>query len=292
MRLHSRASLLALVTLALLLSGNSSGEDSPAPLRNEDVVRMLVAGKSTSSIVKLIETSPAVDFDVSPDMITELQSASVPKQVLDAMKARMAEIDRAKAVEERVQALTSGPKLRIHFAGTTKLLLADWGTQALGEKLQLDLRGSKDREIRDVAYFVACTTEEHLPEQWRSKSPLGRDYTIPKHQMLLFQPGGAHLSAHDVPSDLPDAFHRTRDDGTPSGYFELTLPPDAAVEVATDEPHDLLVGIAIDIQGVWHPLVIGKEKKVEIGATGTDLTATLSGKPELFELTLKLGTSP
>jgi hypothetical protein len=257
-------------------------------MHNEDVVRMLVAGKPASAIVEAIHKAPAVDFDVSPEMITELQSVNLPSEVLAAMKARMADLERAKATEERVQAITPGPKLRIHFAGTTTLRLSDWGTAALGEKLQLDLRNTKDREIRDVAFFLACTTEVHVPDQWRSKTPLGRDFSVPKHQMLFFQPGAAHLSASDVATALPEAFRKTRDDGTAAGWFEVTLPPEIAVEVSTDEPHDLLLGIALDVQGNWHPLVTAKRKAVEVGAAGTELYATVAGKPESFDLTLKL----
>lgn len=285
-----QARLAAVLVAVALLTGSPRGEEPPPPLHNEDVVRMLVAGKSAKEIVRIIETDP-VDFDLSPEMLAELQSASVPRSVLDAMQSRMTEIERSKVTKEKVEDVTTGPKLRVHFQGSTKLHVPDWGTAALGEKLKLDLRGT-DREIRDVAYFVACTTEEHLPEQWRSKSPLGRDYVVPKHQMLLFQPGAAHLSARDVATALPDAFRRKRDDGSEAGWFELTLPPDLAVDLSQDDPHDLLVGIAIDIQANWHPLVSVRKKKVEIGPTGVDLYVTIEGKAEDFDLRARLDDKP
>jgi len=276
-----------LLVLLLFLGATRSAEP-PAPMHNEDVVRMLVSGKPASAIVEAIHKAPAVDFDVSPEMLTELRSVSLPEQVIDAMKARMLELERVKATEERVQDITSGPKLRVHFSGTTTLHFPDWGTAAVGEKMKLDLRNEKDREIRDVAFFLACTSELDVPDQWRSKSPLGRDFTVPKHQMLFFQPGAAHLSASDVATGLPDAFRRTRDDGTAAGWYEVTLPAEIAVEVNTNEAHDLLLGIALDVQGNWHPLVTAKRKGVEVGTAGTELYATVTGKPESFDLTLTL----
>lgn len=57
-------------------------------LNNEGVIRLVEAGFSEGTIIKRIEGSP-VDFDLSPEKISELQKRRVSEAIIAAMNAAM-----------------------------------------------------------------------------------------------------------------------------------------------------------------------------------------------------------
>ena len=96
--------LVSAVSAVLLVAGLVSfvatiDADDDEPLRDEDVVRMLVTGMPVNEIVERIGAS-RVEFDLSEEMLGELAAAGVPAEVIEAMKARQAELAPEEPVDD------------------------------------------------------------------------------------------------------------------------------------------------------------------------------------------------
>jgi len=229
-----------------------------APMRNEDVVRMLVAGTDASGIVAEIRSRP-VEFDLSEEMIDELRIAGVPDEVLRAMHERQAELHPAAPSapdEPPVPETETGPPLLvIEIEGSPEDADIPGGPAALyfpallpapaAQALQIG-DGSKHLPITAVAIFLACRTAIHVPDYWRSESPLGRDFvSMPRHGMIAFHSGGEKVAAADVP---PGASKQLRQPAVDAGYLRLELPERLEAHIDPSEPHDLSFGIAIQVE--------------------------------------------
>jgi hypothetical protein len=236
--------------LALLLATAAA---DVTPLSNEDVVRWVAAGKPQVEILREIAARPAA-YDVSDEMLSELRLAGVPEPVIAAMRARQAEL--APASPPPADRPARGKvRLTLAFANPKKLSVGKHASEPLAEKLKLP-PGDEARAVHDLAIFLACVTAEHVPDQWRTKSPLGRDLEgMPRHEMLLF-----------VPGDTPDG-------GTPS----VTVPPTIEADVDDLEPHDLVLGVAARIGDRWRVLAIDKRAKAKIEAGTPPLAAKIAG---------------
>jgi len=113
----------------------------------------------------------------------------------------------------------------------------------------LDLR-PEETTFDGLALFVLCRTPDHVPDHWRTTSPLGRDFTFtPRHRMLGFEPG---------PPRDPDA-RRARE-------LVLDLPEELRAEVTPDTAHDLSVGIAVRIGQRWATVALANRDGVRLAA--------------------------
>ena len=182
----------ALLLLVLALPVVSRAE---APMTDEDVVRMSVAGNSTEEILREIgRREPG--FDLSPEMLEELKRAEIADRVIEAMRERL------QATRDEPPAATAAgtpPRLRIRLNPERKpnkssyLRIRQDVDPQLAAEWELGNR-PEERVFAGIALFVACVTPDHVPHQWRSKSPLGRDFiSAGRHRMLLFDssPGQA-----------------------------------------------------------------------------------------------------
>lgn len=235
-----------------------------SPLTNEDVVRWVAAGKPQSEILQEVAARPAA-YDLSDEMLSELRLVGVPEAVIAAMRARQAET--APPSPPPAERPARGKvRLRVAFAETRKLSVPKRASESLAEKLRLP-SGEEARTVHDLAVFLACVTPEHVPDQWRTKSPLGRDIEgMPRHEMLLF-----------VPGDTPDQ-------GAPS----VTVPARIEADVDDLEPHDLVLGVAARIGDRWRVLAIAKRAKAKIEAGTPPLAGRMAGAgiPFLFKVEL------
>jgi len=137
--------------------------------------------------------------------------------------------------------------------GSSRTLHApNFADEEVKRQLQLS-REISEREIKDLAVFLACTTAEHVPDQWRQKSPLGRDMNASlRHEMLAFVAGD-----------------------TPAGKKpRLKLPERLEADVDDVEAHALVLGVAARIGDRWMVVAFSDPAKTKVGAE----TPPLSGK--------------
>lgn len=226
-------------------------------MTDEDVVRMVLSGKPVRDIVETIR-SRDVRFDLSDEIVEELRLAGVTDPILDAMRERQAAVAppgppaspeppaRAPTVELRVRVVdetAGGRDAAIYFPD----LMGD----AAAAHLQVET-GEENRRITDLALFVACTTPDHVPDHWRSESPLGRDFvSMPRHGMLAFRAGAKPIRGDEVPRRVRALFpDRPPDSGpkaeTPrsAGWLRLDLSPELVAGVEPRSAHDLVFGVA------------------------------------------------
>jgi hypothetical protein len=223
----SRMSRASIAVLLLLLSLSAASSREAEPLTEEEVVRMSVRGASAEAIIAEVGSRPA-QFALDEEMIAELVAAGVPQVVIDAMLERMAELE---PVDEPV--LAQEPALSGEAPPLLRILL---NPDRKPDKPEL-LRLSDERsEFSGIAIFLACRSPTHVPDHWRSRSPLGRDFErMPRHRLLSFVDGAEHKQRKNGP-DL----------------FELEIPPALEVALEADAPHHLMLGVAVEIEGRYY----------------------------------------
>lgn len=265
--MKTRARPLAPLLVASLLLATGAGAPARTALTDEDVVRMFVSGVPEEEIILRIEAAE-VDFDLSDEMVQELSLAGIPGSVLKAMRRRQAELrppapDPAGEVEEPV-----GSRLRVVLnpesttesgAKRPQLRLLDAIDPVTFEALQL--RGDTDR-FTDIAIVLACLTADHVPDHWRSKSPLGRDFnSAPRHRVLVFVPGATHSGSGKAKP----------------GILSLEIPEALEADVEPDTAHDLLLGVAVRAGERY--LLLGRDARrdVVVDERGLTLRAKVGG---------------
>jgi hypothetical protein len=77
-----------LTVLLTLLSPLSPAQSSSGTLSNETIIKMVIAGVPTATLVKTIEAADKVDFRFLPSDLAALSQANVPDEVVKAMAAR------------------------------------------------------------------------------------------------------------------------------------------------------------------------------------------------------------
>lgn len=213
-------------------------EDS-APLRplgDEEVVRLFVSGISTAAIIETIQ-SQQVDFDLSTEMQEELALAGLPATVINAMIERQAAMNQehsteTKAVPEPHALPPLQPDLSISIQaarnGRNTITLPTYIPRTYFDLW--NLRGP-DAEAQDIAIFLACSDPLHVPDHWRSKSPLGKDFSsIPRHRMLAFISGATVVEAG-------------------KDKLVLEIPSSLTALLEAGETHDLILGVAVRAAG-------------------------------------------
>ena len=224
-----RAAMLACVVLC---AWAFVAADEPAPMTNEDVVRLVAAGTPERDIIGQIRNR-ATAFDTSDEMLEELKTAGVPASVIAEMRARAEKAAPEAPPPERTP--VGFVRITVRLPGRT-LSAPKWADEETKRRLGLS-KEIADREVRDLAVFVVCEEATHVPDQWRSKTPLGRDMnTTKRHEMLAFVAGD-----------------------TPAGKTpKIKLPDQLEASVDGTEPHDLVLGVAARIGDRWLTLATGK----------------------------------
>ena len=247
--------------------GDGATSPSASPLTNEDIVRLVASGTPEPEILEAIRTHTEA-FDVADDMVSELKLAGVSAGIVAAMVQRHAENAPASGREERP---TPG---RAHLvvmlnpggAGPRTLKLPAWADEDVKVRLHL-LKENEQRVVKDVAIFLACASPEHVPDLWRSKTPLGRDMVaVQRHEMLAFVAGD-----------------------TPAGKApRLTLPARIEADVDADEPHYLILGVAARIGDRWMQLAAAALPKAAIGAAPKTLWGRVEHTSRAFDFKVEL----
>jgi hypothetical protein len=263
--------LLAAVVLFALVAradGGAGAAGPPAPaLTNEDIVRMVASGTPERDILEVIKTREEA-FDVADDMISELKLAGVSAPIIAAMMKKVAEsappaVAAEPAAKNRAHLVVA---LNPGGAGPRTLKLPAWADETTKVRLQLP-KETEQRQVKDIAVFLACSSPEHVPDLWRSKTPLGRDMvSVPRHEMLAFFAG-------DTPAGKPP---------------RLTLPASLEADVDATEPHDLMLGVAARIGDRWIQLAFTALPKTTIEAGQKPLAGRIERAGGGFDFKVEL----
>jgi len=280
-----RSGLAVLGVLLMVAATAAASDGTEEPLTVEQVVRLHVAGASADELVRMILTRPA-DYELSADMVDELRAAGLPPEVIDAMHSR------------QNQMLNDAPGQTASGAeGPSNLVVRLNSRQTrdsrryirVQDRVDLDLAAEwelgnspEERRFADVALFVACRRADHVPDQWRSKTPLRWDSEImPRHEMLAFAPGARWTEAGFLqafgfaPSRVgePVAF----EDRVEPGVLVLQIPPTLEAAVDPRDTHDLVVGIAVQVGESYYPWSISALDDVRVDSRTVELEATIRG---------------
>jgi len=151
-------------------------------------------------------------------------------------------------------------------SGPRSIRVPGWADEDTKARLHLP-KENEQREVKDLAVFLACASPEHIPDLWRSKTPLGRDMVaVSRHEMLAFVAGD-----------------------TPAGKApRLALPARLEAEVDDAEPHDLVLGVAARIGDRWMQLAVGVLPKISIGAGSKPLIGRIERAGHGFDFRIEL----
>ena len=251
-------------------SATPAGEDSTMTL--EDVVRLFVEGSSPDELVRRIENSQ-VDFDLAEEMLEELRRAGLSEEVIEAMIRRQRELHPPPTPEAEPADAEPGREawliVTLTLQGGANLRKADLDPGMRVADLvpaeTLTELGIRDPEARitSVAVYVACQASTHVPDHWRGKTPLGRDFhSITRHKMLAFHsetttetagatgPSPGSVPPRDEPPDKRDR----------RAVLNLELPDQLEIELDPTDEHDLSVGVAVQIDGRYYRVVSDETK--------------------------------
>jgi hypothetical protein len=293
------ASFALLVAVLIAPAPISSQDDAGSPLREEDVVQRFVTGTPVEELITLIRASD-VAFELEPEMVDELRVAGIPEELIQAMIERQAEVDRAKGVpvEEPGPVEVEEPAtytLTMHIIAASadeeedadETAEAETGNEELGaapsEPSSLEMIDvvpahvaeafglpSESATFTDVALFVACHTSDHVPDHWRGKSPLGRDFnSVSRHKMLAFLPGAKVHESGSATAKLPAGSDPRLQNAR---ILELQIPPTIEVDLEPAVAHDLALGVAVQAGGryflivaaEWSGVVLEKASELDV----------------------------
>lgn len=192
--------VLALLT-ALPAAGPrlAAASPGPAPLTNEDVVRMIMTGTPESEVMAAIEARP-VDFDLSNEMIQELREAEVGDRILEAMRRRQAAMPRSEPPPLPASPAEPTGTLRLEFEAGDEDGPPSEQTAIALKSLPKGVKrrgGVEVGAMSDMALAVLCTTGDHVPDHWDARTPLPG---APRHELLQFLPGSAtaKVKGHEI----------------------------------------------------------------------------------------------
>jgi hypothetical protein len=260
--------------LVLLACGAvaAAGTESVEPMRDEDVVVLFVGGTPASAIIERIRAAENVAFDLSEEMLGELRIAGIPDEIIQAMILRQNELHPPEPEAEPVAPVVETGRLRVALNPGAEedpdkprptLKLATTIDAQMAESLRLR---STDAEITDLAIALICRTATHVPDHWRSQSPLGRDFiTAPRHRLLAFIPGAT-----------------TRD-----GSLVLEVPAEIDVVIEPGEAHDLTLAIAVQAEDRYFLIASDGLDDVVLDDSGLALEAELNGDGTMRGLTAR-----
>lgn len=260
----SRRALGPLLPVLALLGWAVCGEE---PMTEEDVVRLFVAGRATAEIeAEIARREP--DFDLSPEMLEELRRVPIPEELIAAMQRRRAAVEPEPVADPLDEASEPEPlptlRLRFDLDGDGRggqVSLATHVDPQFAAEWELG-NAPEDRAFSDLALFVACTTPEHVPDQWRIKSPLGRDFeTMRRHRMLVFLSGRRGEAAGPTPKRI-----------------KLEVPAELDVALDEGEYHDVVFGLAAHIGGRYRVVTLDSWPDVIVDGNLVELPARAKGR--------------
>ena len=233
------------------------------PLTNEDIVRLVASGAPDRETIETIRSRTEA-FDLSNEMIEELKLAGVSEAIVSAMRQRHAEL--APAAVAAARPTRGRVPVVVALGGSRTLKAPAWADEDAKARFQLP-KENDQRQVKDLAVFFACVTSEHVPDLWRSKTPLGRDMnSVVRHEMLAFAVG-------DTPAGKPP---------------RITLPAKLEADVEDGVPHDFVLGIAARIGDRWIQLAFKRLSKVTIEAGSKPLTGRIDHRGHGFDFTVEL----
>jgi hypothetical protein len=254
-----RFARILLLPLALLVAGGIAGGD---PLTEEEIVRMFVAGATSEEMVREIE-SREPELDVSPEMLDELRQAGLPRAVIDAMVRRQRLADNARRAQEASEQAGTNPVLRIVFDTSQSVSVAGRIDPQLAAEWELG-NAPEERTFADVALYVACHTGDHVPNQWRNKSPLGRDFSSMRRHRLL---------------EFVTATTGKVEDERPAGRrVKLQLPAEIEIPLEPGIAHDITLGLAVQIGGRYRRVTDDKLEGLVLEEGGLEIEAKVRGR--------------
>jgi hypothetical protein len=224
----------------LLLAAGSKPVPAPdpAPLTNEDIVRLTAYGTSEAVILDTIKNRKA-DFDLDPGVVSELQRVGVTGKVIEAMRRRQLEAplrpNTAPPAPAPLAATPTPARITLRF-DETKVKKDPPQIYAL-TALPKGAPRPDDSEVGtvlDLALAILCTSGDHVPDHWDRRTPIEG---APRHELLLFRAGSTRRKEHGFEVIALD---RTPVEGVP-------LPPGS---------HALLIMLAgkQSGSGTWRPL--------------------------------------
>ncbi len=257
--------LIGACVLGLSLTLTATPQE-PA-LTNEDIVRMVASGTPEDEVRQAIRSHQEA-FDLAGEMVDELKLAGVPAAIVAAMVSRHAENDPPVVAVKRESPGRTAFFVSLNGGGggTRTVRVPAWADEDAKAALKLP-KENDQREVKDLAVFLACVSPEHVPDLWRSKSPLGGDMSfVTRHEMLAFVAG-------DTPAGKPP---------------RLALPARLEAEADDSEPHDLVLGIAARIGDRWVQLGAAVLKRATISPGGKPLSGRIDHVGRGFAFNLEL----
>lgn len=287
----------------------------PAPLTNEDIVRLTAYGTSEANIIKEINARKA-DFDLDAGVVAELERVGVTKKVLEAMRQRQAEAPAhpgapppppARPVPE-----SAAPPARLTLAFDDAAAASDTGHDESGPQVYAlaalpkgapKPKGSEIDTVDELAIAVLCTTGDHVPDHWDTRTPL-KD--APRHELLAFRPGSTKRKEHgfDVlaldrqplePITLAAGSHSLivalagRQNGSgawrlmASDSIRVTAEAGKALPLVLDARTSLkgsrMIGFDLNMTWKVHPAAGSASTAAEPATTSPPATAAASGPP-------------
>jgi len=274
---------------AILLAGFGwvahGNTELPAALSEEDVVRMFVQGLPADELIRKIETSPG-EYELSDEMVEELRIAGLPQAVIEAMIRRQAEMHPV-VTEAGPQTERGAPRLIVRLNPVWKpkddeplptLLALDTIDPELAQRLGTS---RSDLPITDLGIALFCRTADHVPDHWRSKSPLGRDFiNAARHRMLAYVSGADSKPAGKFRNKMIKLLMApgARDSVAELNVLSLEIPERLTVELEPGVAHDLTLGIVVRIGDRNYLTMADHRDSVVLGESGdTTIRATLRG---------------
>ncbi len=202
---RARCAALFLVLAACVLMGPlllAAGSkpvpaQEPAPLTNEDIVRLTAYGTSEAVILDTIRNRKA-DFDLDAGVVSELQRVGVTEKVIEAMRRRQLEAPlhpNAAAPAPAPLAATPTPA-RITLTFDETPVKKDPPQIYALTTLPKGAPRPDDSEVgtvSDLALAILCTSGDHVPDHWDRRTPIEG---APRHELLLFRAGSTRRKEH------------------------------------------------------------------------------------------------
>ncbi|MDX1388807.1 MAG: hypothetical protein R3344_06430 [Acidobacteriota bacterium] len=218
---------------------------SDEPMTNQRVVQMLLTGTPVADVVAEIRSRPAA-FDLSDEMVAELRTAGIPDAVIAAMRERQREQDGPDEEETEAEVEATAANLVVAFEPGV-FVFPGFLPEPVAQALEVRITDTLP-EVTDAALFLACRTAIHVPDQWRSKTPLGRDFvSMPRHELLAFVPGAREATEEEGGEEIPRLWGAVGGDGDLPATLAIDLPEQIEVFVAPGEEHVLVLGLAIQV---------------------------------------------
>jgi hypothetical protein len=239
--------------LLALCAGGDPLADSLPPLDNEAVVKMVLERVPETKILEAIASAPSVAFDLDRDMARELKAAGVSDRILDAMRKRHEE-EHPSSVAAPRQAPPAGT-LELHLeGGKAGEKTDDKSRPVVFEVIRKTPRWAANEmgmtqraEVENLAFFVICTTPDHVPDHWQDRTEL-KDFV--RHETLLFQAGSRPGKRHGFE------------------VLSLDLPASLGVPLPAGT-HRLVVGVAAKTGPDWHVLGSAERRDVAVRSGGS-----------------------